>query len=100
MKFFLKVNQQIDDLCLDGDIQRGNRLIPDDDLGVERQCPGNSDSLPLSAAEFVGIAPALFRPQPDFFQQVGDPILALGPRIHPMDFHRITEDFINGHAGI
>ena len=68
MKFLLKINQQVDNLGLDGNIQSGNRFIPDDHLGIEGQRPGNSNALPLAAGKFVGIAPALFGSQTDFLQ--------------------------------
>ena len=46
--FSAQPHQQIDDLCLDGDVQRGDTLIAYDELGLDRQCPGNVDSLTLS----------------------------------------------------
>ena len=49
IKFLLKFDQQIDNLGLNGYIQRGNRLITDDHLGIERQRSGNTDALTLTA---------------------------------------------------
>jgi hypothetical protein len=41
---------------LNRNIQRGDGFITDNDLGIEGQGTGDSDALPLSAAEFMGIA--------------------------------------------
>ena len=48
MKFFLKLLENVDDLCLNRDIECRNRLIADDEfrLGCERA--GNADSLSLT----------------------------------------------------
>ena len=49
----LQIQQQIDDLRLDGDIKRGDRLIADDKFRVQDQRAGNSDPLALTTGEFV-----------------------------------------------
>ena len=41
--------QQVEDLGLDGDVERGHRLVGDDQLGPQRQRPRDADSLPLPA---------------------------------------------------
>ncbi len=48
-QLLLQVLKGIDDLCLDLNIQCGNRFIADDKPGIHRQGPGNADPLPLSA---------------------------------------------------
>ncbi len=53
---FLQILQEVDNLSLNRDVQCRNRLITDNDLGIHSQSPGNSDPLPLSAAELVWIA--------------------------------------------
>ena len=49
----LQIPKQIDNLRLDRHIKRGNRLIADDELRFDGKCPGDTDSLPLSAGEFM-----------------------------------------------
>ena len=44
---FLQGFQQVDDLRLNGDVQRGDRLIADDELRVQGQRTGNADTLAL-----------------------------------------------------
>ena len=55
----LQIVQQVDDLRLNGHVQRGNRLVADDELGVERQGACDADALALSAGELVRIAVAV-----------------------------------------
>jgi hypothetical protein len=53
---FLGVHHQIKHLGLDRHIQRGNRLIGHDELGVDRQRTGNRDPLALTTRKFNGLA--------------------------------------------
>ena len=50
---FLQLHHQVDDLRLDVDVQRRDRLVGDDKLRSHRQRPGDRDALPLAAREFV-----------------------------------------------
>ena len=43
----LQILKKINDLCLDGNVQRRYGFITDDKLGIECQCPRNTDSLAL-----------------------------------------------------
>ena len=61
LQSLLQIHQQVDDLCLDGDVQRRDRLVGDDERRVERQCAGEADALTLSSAELVRIAREMVR---------------------------------------
>ena len=52
----LQVAQQIEHLRLDRDVERGDRLVADDQLRVRRERAGDADALPLAAGELVRIA--------------------------------------------
>jgi hypothetical protein len=52
---FLQALEQVEHLGLDRDVQRADRLIADDQLGLERQCAGNADALTLPTTEFVRV---------------------------------------------
>lgn len=52
--FFLQLLQQIDNLGLNGHVQRGDALVAHNELGLYRQRPGNADALPLTAGELMG----------------------------------------------
>ena len=55
LQLLLQIPQQIDDLGLDGYVQSRYRLVADDDLGFDHQCPGDADTLALSTGECMGI---------------------------------------------
>lgn len=55
-EFFLKILEHINDLRLNGNIERGDRLIADDELGIDRKRSRNTDSLALTAGELMRIA--------------------------------------------
>ena len=78
-ELLLQVLQQVEDLRLDRDVQRRDRLVADDQLRVQRQRAGDADALPLAAAEGVRVAAHVLRAQPDELQQLGDPVLQLLP---------------------
>ncbi len=50
---FLQALEQVDDLRLNRNVQRGDRLVADDELRVQRQGAGNADTLALAAGKFV-----------------------------------------------
>jgi hypothetical protein len=50
----LQIFQQVDHLRLDGDVQRRNRFVADDEGGVRGQGAGDADALPLPAGKLVG----------------------------------------------
>ena len=51
----LQVLQQVDHLRLHRDVQRGHRLVGDDQVRVHGQRPGDADPLPLPAGELVRV---------------------------------------------
>lgn len=48
-KLVTEVGEEVDDLGLDGDVERRNRLVGDDDPWPHGEGPGDSDSLALTA---------------------------------------------------
>ena len=52
----LQILQQVQHLCLNGNIQRGDGLIADDHFGVQRQRTGNADTLTAAAVQLVRVA--------------------------------------------
>ena len=52
----LKLFEKVQDLRLNGHVQRRNGLVADDQLRLHRKSAGNADSLAAAAVEFVGIA--------------------------------------------
>ena len=46
--------EKIEHLCLDGEIQRGDGFVADDDRRIERERAGDAEPLPLASREFLG----------------------------------------------
>ena len=66
-----EIGDEVEDLALDGDVQRGGRLICDQQVRLAGECHGNRDALALAAGELVRIgidAPRRIR-QPDAVEQ-------------------------------
>jgi serine kinase of HPr protein (carbohydrate metabolism regulator) len=63
-QLLLELLEGVDDLRLDGDVQRGDRLVADDKFRVYRKRPGNADALALSAGKLMGIAAGLLAGEP------------------------------------
>jgi len=61
----LQILEQVEDLCLDADVQGGHGLITEQEFGVERQGSGYGDALPLSAAQLVREASPVFGGEAD-----------------------------------
>ena len=79
----LQVQHQVDDLRLDRDVERGDRLVGDDQLRPDGERAGDADALALAAGEFVREAARPCRAsRPTAPQQLGGPLarLALGRR--------------------
>ena len=66
----LKVLEQVDDLRLYGDVECGDRLVGDDELGPQRKCPRDADALALAAGELVREAVGVFGRKPDPVEQI------------------------------
>ena len=56
ISLFLQFLEQVDDLRLNGNIQRGYRLVADDKFRIQSECTRDADSLSLATGELVGIA--------------------------------------------
>ena len=76
----LQVLQQVDDLRLDRDVERGDRLVADDQLGIDRERPGDADALALAAGELVRIAPRMLGQQADHGQKLAHARSRVRPR--------------------
>ena len=95
-----EVAEEVQNLRLDGDIQRGDRLIGDDELGLDgqRACDGNA--LALAAGKLVRIFAHEPRRQTDFFHQRADRPGQVGLGDFAVDLNRLGERGVNGHARV
>ena len=97
--FFPQVLEQVDDLCLDGNIQRSNRLVSYQQFRLHGERSGNGHTLPLAAGHFTG----------EFFQKrrihahIAELVLrfraqAASGRLDMVDAHGFRDDIRNLHT--
>ncbi len=87
--FCLQISEQVDDLRLDRNVERRDRLVEHHELGVERQGPGDADPLPLAAGELVRIAIEVARIEADLLERflyLGEPLAAVAVRVNDQPF--------------
>ncbi len=63
-EFVLQIAQQIDHLRLHRDVERGDRLVADDEARVQCERAGDADALALTAGKFVRVAVERLGAQP------------------------------------
>ena len=76
----LEALEQVDDLGLDGHVERGDGLVAHDQLRLHGERPGDADALPLAAAELVRVAIREPAVEVDQLQQLRDAALAVTVR--------------------
>ena len=52
----LQILEKVDDLGLDRHVERGDRFVADDELGLEGEGAGDADALALAAGELVRVS--------------------------------------------
>src|SRR5438046_429353 len=96
----LQLFEQVDDLRLNGDIQSGDRLVGDDEVGLHRQGARDADALTLATVELVRVAVREVRIETDDLQKL---LHALGLRAalrEVMHLERLADDVADGHARV
>lgn len=68
----LQIHQQIQDLCLNGNVQCRDRLVADDELRVHGQCAANADALAAAAVQLVAETLCITLIQTNGLHDLGD----------------------------
>jgi hypothetical protein len=76
----LQINQQIENLALDGNVERRDGLVTNDQFRVQRDRPRDTNSLSLPAGKFEREATDRSLGQPDNIQEFTNAFLA-GDRV-------------------
>ena len=92
--------EQLEYLRLNGYIQRGDRLVADDQLRIDGECSRDTDALALSARKLVGIAGHVFPRKVHVLQQPGDPLYPLLTVFHAEFDQRILQGAVNGERRV
>ena len=96
----LKVHQEIEDLRANGDVERRDGLVADDQRGLQRQGPRDDDALALPAGELVRVAARMLRPQAHRQQQFADAAFELLAACDVPHRERFTHRLADRHARI
>ena len=75
--FFLQIHHQVQDLRLNGNVQRRNRLIADDKLRIQRQRAADADSLPAATVQLMRVAVLIALGKPDGIHNLADALVQL-----------------------
>ena len=74
----LQIQKKVDDLPLDRDVERRDRLVQNQKGRVQREGSGKVDSLALTAAELVGVLLQLPWGKADQLEQLARPVRPVG----------------------
>src|SRR5262245_50364748 len=97
----LEILEQVHDLGLDRDVERGHRLVGDDELRIHREGPRDADALALAAGELVGIAAQVIGQEADRLEQLHHALLALLARRRQLvNDQRLADDRADGHTRV
>ncbi len=86
--------------ALDRDVEGADRLVADDQLGIERQRAGDADALALPARELVRVALGVLDAETDRLEQLEDPPLLLVLGADAVDAQRLADDVPDAHARV
>src|SRR5712691_7617211 len=96
----LQLFEKIDDLGLNRDVKRRDRLVAHDELRLDGECPRDPDALALATRELMRVAVGEVRVETDDTQELLDALGLLFPAGEVVDLERFADDVSNRHAGI
>src|SRR5258705_9183232 len=96
----LQLFQEVHDLCLDGNIERGDRFVGNDKVRIDRKCARNANALPLSAGELMREPLDEAFAQADSLQKFLHPLLRFPALCQFECFERFANDLPDSHPGI
>ena len=91
-ELLLQIAQQIDDLRLNRDVQRRDRLVTEDEVGVQRERARNADTLALAAGELMRITALVICRQAAGLHNAGDIVVKFPSRHNAVLAHRLADD--------
>ena len=96
----LQILEQIDNLRLDRDIERGDRFVRHDEFRIDGERACDTDALPLAAGELVRIAVRVIGLQADESQQLLNSALRFLAARDVVNAQRFAHDVADGHPRI
>ena len=100
LKSAAELHEEIQHLRLDRDVERGDRFVADQQLGLDGQRARDADARALAAGELVRKAPPERRVEPDFAHQLVDVVIDVVGGVDAVHARRLADDFGHTHARI
>ena len=98
--FALEVEEEVEDLALDGDVEGGDRFIADDEFRVEGEGAGDADALPLAAGKLKGKAVDGIGGEADDVEEFPDAFFPFVRVADLMDEEGFLEEVADGVPGV
>ena len=92
IELLLQVLQEVQDLRLDGHVQRGDRFVGHDELRAQGQRSGEADPLSLTSREGVWVPVVVLRVEPDQLHELLDLVPDPVPRNGVMQPEGFADD--------
>jgi hypothetical protein len=92
--------EEVDYLRLDRHVEGRDRLIGDDEVGVEGERPRHPDPLSLATRELVRVADRVVGVEPDGGEQLPNPLPSLRLRADVVDVERLGDGVSRGHPRV
>ena len=96
----LEIHQQIDNLSLYGNIQRGNRLVTNDELRAQAQCPCDAHHLALAPVQLMWILKQHVWRDPRHLAKLVDGVFQLLLCTGLVNFVGLRQDITNSFFGV
>ena len=100
VELLLQLDEQVEDLGLDRDVERGDGLVGDDELRLQHERAREPDALPLPAAELVRVAVGRLGRHADALEHVVDDRPAALPPGDAVDREPLGDQVADLHARI
>ena len=95
----LELVEEVEDAGLDGDVEGADRLVEDDEVGLQGERAGDADPLALAAGELVGVAVDGSGVEADVLEQGAD-LLGAVAAVAAVDAERVGHDRAGRQPGV
>src|SRR6202521_280793 len=99
-KSFLKLEEEVQDLCLDRHVQGGDGFVRNDQMGIQGKGAGDADALTLTTREGMRVSPHVFRPEANEAEHLHDPVGSFLRVTYAVDEQRLAHDVQQGHSRV
>src|SRR5271163_75675 len=99
-QLLLQIHQQVEDLRLDGDVERRGRLVADDEGWPQCEGARDADALALPSGKAVRIPPGMPHIEADQIDELVNHLPARPHIADTMDHQRLFNDVVDRHPRV